>query len=405
VLGFPTTDDVAAAGGGAKADLQGGAVYWSSATGARVVRGNILAKWREWGAESGALGYPTGDDAAAPNGGYLTTFRGGTVWWSQPTGAKVLRGAILERYVAHGGPRVLGYPTTDDVAAANGGAKADLQGGAVYWSSATGAHVVRGDILARWRQWGAESGALGYPTGDDAAAPNGGYLTTFRGGTVYWSASTGAKVVRGAILQRYVAAGGPQALGYPTTDDVAAAGGGAKVDLQGGAVYWSSATGAHVVRGDILAKWRQVGAESGLLGYPTADETSVAGGTMTTFRGGSLYWSSATGARMVRGALLERYAAAGGPAVLGFPTTDDGPAPGGGGAKVALEGGAIYWSAATGAHLVLGDSAVAFVQMGETTSYLGFPTSDTVETAGVARTEFQGGVIEVQNGVASARRR
>ncbi|SHN85153.1 LGFP repeat-containing protein [Geodermatophilus obscurus] len=403
VLGFPTTDDVGAAGGGAKAELQGGAIYWSPATGAHVVRGAILARWREWGAEAGALGYPTGDDAAGPNGGYLTTFRGGTVWWSPGAGAKVLRGAILDRYVAHGGPRVLGYPTTDDVGAAGGGAKAELQGGAIYWSPATGAHVVRGAILARWRAWGAESGVLGYPTGDDAVGPNGGYLTTFRGGTVWWSPAAGAKVMRGAILQRYLDGGGPQALGYPTTDDVGAAGGGAKAELQGGAIYWSPATGARVVRGEILAKWRQWGAESGVLGYPTGDDAAAPdGGYLTTFRGGTVFWSPATGAKVVRGALLERYVTAGGPQELGYPTTDDVGAAGGG-AKVELQDGAIYWSPATGAHVVTGEAAVHYVEVGETTSPLGYPTADTVETSTGTLTEFEHGEIVVENRVASAR--
>jgi uncharacterized protein with LGFP repeats len=406
VIGFPVADERPTARSGAAVDLTGGAVYWSAATGARVVRGDILATYRQWGAEAGVLGYPTGDDQAYASG-FRTTFQGGHVYWSAPTGAHVLRGAILDRYLAHGGAPVLGFPTTDDVAAANGGARAEVQGGAIYWSQATGAHVVRGNILAKWRQWGAESGALGYPTGDDAAAPNGGYLTTFRGGTVYWSPATGAKVVRGAILERYVAAGGPAALGYPSTDDVAAANGGARVELQGGAIYWSSTTGAHVVRGDILARWRQWGAESGALGYPTGDETAGPdGGYLTTFRGGTVYWSPGTGAAVVRGAILERYEAAGGPAELGYPTADDGPAPGDGGAKVALEGGAVYWSPATGAHVVVGEAADHYVELGETTSWLGYPTSDTEETPEGTHTEFEHGVIDVTNQqVASAHRR
>ena len=404
VIGFPVADERTTARSGAAVDLTGGAVYWSPATGARVVRGDILATYRRWGAEAGALGYPTGDDQAYASG-FRTTFQGGHVYWSAPTGSHVLRGAILDRYLAHGGAPVLGFPTTDDVAAAGGGARAEVQGGAIYWSSATGAHVVRGNILARWRQWGAESGALGYPTGDDAAAPNGGYLTTFRGGTVWWSQPTGAKVLRGAILERYVAHGGPRVLGFPTTDDVAAAGGGAKAEVQGGAIYWSSATGAHVVRGEILARWRQWGAESGALGYPTGDDAAAAnGGYLTTFRGGTVYWSQPTGAKVVRGAILERYVAAGGPAALGYPTADDGPAPGGG-AKVALQGGAVYWSAATGAHVVVGEAADHYVQLGETTSWLGYPTADTVETPTGTRTEFQHGVIDVTDQVASASRR
>ncbi len=187
---------------------------------------------------------------------------------------------------------------------------------------------------------------------------------------------------------------------------MAAAGGGARIELQGGAIYWSQATGAHVVRGDILARWRQWGAESGALGYPTADETAGPdGGYLTTFRGGTVYWSQSTGAKVVRGAILERYVAAGGPAELGYPTADDGPAPGGGGAKVALQGGAVYWSAATGAHVVVGEAADHYVQLGETTSWLGYPTVDTVETPTGTRTEFQHGVIDVTGQVASASRR
>ncbi|MGR6965916.1 hypothetical protein ACU610_15760 [Geodermatophilus sp. URMC 61] len=405
VLGYPTTDDVGAANGGAKVELQGGAIYWSAATGAHVVRGGLLEKWRSWGAESGVLGYPTEDEAAGPNGGYLSTFRGGTVYWSPSTGVRVMRGAILQRYVAAGGPQVLGYPTTDDVGAANGGAKVELQGGAIYWSAATGAHVVRGGLLEKWRSWGAESGVLGYPTEDEAAGPNGGYLSTFRGGTVYWSPSTGVRVMRGAILQRYVAAGGPQVLGYPTTDDVGAANGGAKVELQGGAIYWSAATGAHVVRGGLLEKWRSWGAESGVLGYPTEDEAAGPnGGYLSTFRGGTVYWSPSTGVRVMRGAILQRYVAAGGPQVLGYPTTDDVGATGGG-TQTELERGAIYWSPTTGARLVLDEAAEHYGALGETASWLGYPTSDTVAVTGGTRTEFQGGVIDVIDGTPTAHRR
>src|SRR3712207_8000062 len=92
------------------------------------------------------------------------------------------------------------------------------QGGVVYWSAKTGAHDVRGAILEHWRSLGAQTGVLGYPTGDDVAVP-GGFKTDFTGGSIYWSAATGPRMVRGAILQRYVAAGGPASLGFPVADD------------------------------------------------------------------------------------------------------------------------------------------------------------------------------------------
>jgi uncharacterized protein with LGFP repeats len=163
----------------------------------------------------------------------VTSFRGGTVWWSHAARAKVLRGAILDRYVAHGGPQVLGFPTTDDVPAANGGARAELQRGAIYWSSGTGAHVVRGDILAKWRQRGAESGVLGYPTGDDTAVP-GGFTTDFRGGSIWWSHAAGPRVVEAPAARSYVDLGGPSSyLGFPTVDTRAVSGG-RRTDFQGG---------------------------------------------------------------------------------------------------------------------------------------------------------------------------
>ncbi len=303
--------------------------------------------------------------------------------------------------MASGGPGVLGFPTTDEGAAGSGGAKVDLQGGAIYWSKETGAHVVRGQILARWRQLGAETGRLGYPTGDDTAV-SGGYQTTFRGGAVYWSKATGAKVLHGVIMRRYVASGGPKALGFPTTE-VAAVKGGAKAELQGGAIYWSSATGAHVVRGQILARWRQLGGETGRLGYPTGDDTAVSGGYVTAFRNGTIYWSSSTGAKVVRGAIARRYMAAGGPAVLGFPTTDEVSTRTG--ADVRLQRGAIYWSSSTGARVVEAPAAEAYADLGGPTSYLGFPTRDTRAVTGGRRTDFQGGyLLATPDGEVSAHR-
>ena len=107
----------------------------------------------------------------------------------------------------------------------------------------------------------------------------------------------------------------------------------------------------------------------------------------------------------MRGAVLECYVAVGGPAALGYPTADDGAAPGGRGAKAALEGGAIYWSPATGAHVVEGEAADHYVEVGETTSWLGYPISDTVETPEGTHTRFEHGDIVVTNQLASARRR
>jgi len=132
------------------------------------------------------------------------------------------------------------------------------------------------------------------------------------------------------------------------------------------------------VRGAILDRWRSLGAQTGVLGYPIGDDVAVPGGFKTDFAGGSIYWSGATGARMVRGALLQRYVAAGGPGVLGHPVVDDGPTPDGKGAFIRLERGEIHWSPSTGANLVSGAVLERWRAMGGQTGPLGAPTGAEV---------------------------
>jgi len=79
---------------------------------------------------------------------------------------------------------VLGYPTGDDVAVP-GGFKTDFTGGSVYWSASTGAYVVRGGILDHWLANGGPSGPLGFPVTDHAALPDGsGSQVRFQFGTL-----------------------------------------------------------------------------------------------------------------------------------------------------------------------------------------------------------------------------
>ncbi|TFV53575.1 hypothetical protein E4P43_01415 [Blastococcus sp. TF02A-35] len=368
-----------------------GRVYWSQAAGAHVVRGAVLTRWLAVGGPSGALGWPVaGEEGVA--GGARARFAGGSLFWSEATGAQMVRGAILARYEAAGGPAALGFPVADDGATAAGdGSLVRLQRAVIYWSEATGAHVVRGAVLARWRELGAQTGLLGFPVADEEAVA-GGARARFAGGSLYWSEATGAQMVRGAILARYEAAGGPAALGFPVADDGGtAAGDGALVRLQRAVIYWSQSTGAHVVRGAVLARWRALGAQTGLLGFPVADEEAVAGGARARFTGGSIYWSEATGAQMVRGAILGKYTLAGGPEALGFPVSDEqGVA---GGAVGRFTSASIYWSERTGAQVVRGGILSRWLSAGGPSGILGFPVADEQGVAGGAVGRFAGGSL------------
>jgi hypothetical protein len=67
-------------------------------------------------------------------------------------------------------------------------------GSSIYWSRATGAHIVTGEIRDAWLEHGGPAGALGYPIADEEPAPGGGRLCRFSGGTITWSVEVGAAI-------------------------------------------------------------------------------------------------------------------------------------------------------------------------------------------------------------------
>jgi uncharacterized protein with LGFP repeats len=236
-------------------------------------------------------------------------------------------------------------------------------------------------------QYHATSAAyLGAPTGPEVSVA-GGAMRTYERGNIYWSGATGAHVVWGAILAKYQSLGGPASIGFPTTDEVGVAGG-AQSTFTGGSLFWSDRTGARLVWGAILVKYRAVGGP-GSIGFPTTDEVGVAGGSRSSFTGGSLLWSERTGARLVIGGILGKYDAFGGPAVLGFPTTDEVQVAGG--ARSTFTGGSVLWSARTGPHVVIGGILAKYDAVGGPAGDLGFPTTDEYAVPGGARSDFERG--------------
>jgi hypothetical protein len=234
---------------------------------------------------------------------------------------------------------------------------------------------------------------LGLPTADQAGVPGmpGARVTPFQGGKIYWSATTGAHVVYGAIGAEYAAtafqtdAGGrvvQTVLGLPTTDEINVPGvaGGRMNYFQGGAIYWSLATGAHDVYGMIWGEYQTTAGEKDywgtsvqkILGLPTSDEKNVpgvAGARMNTFQGGDIFWSAATGAHVLYGAILAKFNSLGGAKTVGLPTDDETPTPDGAGRfnHFLRPGGAVAaidWTQWTGAHAVTGAIAAEFAASG-----------------------------------------
>lgn len=64
--------------------------------------------------------------------------------------------------------------------------------------------------------------------------------------------------------------------------------GGRKQDFIDGTVYWSPATGAQIVRGQILATYLDNGGPAGRLGWPVSDETAADGIIYSDFQNGQI---------------------------------------------------------------------------------------------------------------------
>lgn len=255
---------------------------------------------------------------------------------------------------------------------------------------------VSGAIGDYWRSIGGERSFLGPCTSGELAIA-GGVVQHFRAGSVYWSRASGAREVHGAIGDAYGAAGGPASvLRFPVTHEKPTpTRPGAFNHFQGGSIYWSRSTGAHIVLGAIRETWARAGWESGLLGFPTSSEraTATGSGRYSHFEGGSVYWSEQTGAHVVRGAIRQAWWAAGAEARLGLPLVDETPTPVKPGAFSHFQGGSVYWSPLTGAHLVHGAIRGRWSAMGRENSWLGFPTSSEYAVPGGRRSDFEGGSI------------
>lgn len=63
----------------------------------------------------------------------------------------------------------------------------------------------------------------------------------------------------------------------------------------GGSIYWSADTGAHVVLGAIRDRWAQLGWEQSELGFPTSDEMSCGENRFSRFGRIAIVWKRATG--------------------------------------------------------------------------------------------------------------
>ncbi|WP_442932927.1 LGFP repeat-containing protein [Mycobacterium kyogaense] len=292
----------------------------------------ITATWQATGGDTGPLG-PVSGDVYPIGAGFAQNFASGKVFFTPATGAHFMQGAILEKYESLGGPADgdLGFPTIDEgPGRAPNSVNSTFSASdnpVIFWTPDTGAHVVRGPINAAWDRLGGSSGTLGVPSEDETY--DGAVVTQkFTGGQISYDGRTKKFTTAPADLAGQLAdlsvpddpvaainaarraAGGPLGpLGASDGEPYKIGSDGLGQNFVNGKIFYSPATGANVVTGQVLEKYESVGGPEGDLGFPVTGE--VDGGVAPASRMSSfaaadkpvIFWTPDYGAVIVRGAL------------------------------------------------------------------------------------------------------
>ena len=324
-LGQQLTVEEDAPGGGRRVTFERGQIHWRADLGAFGSWGPVHDAWaNRFGGPTGELGYPRGDTRPGPNDGFGQEFERGAVFYREATGVQVLRGAILDAYRRLGGPAGFGYPLGGEEDAAQGGRQVRFEGGVITWRSDLGAHAVHSAIFDTWAALGGAGGLVGLPWSDQLPAGGGrGAVQWFTGAGLFWTPATGAHEVHEPVLGGYQAVRGVDgAIGFPTSDVEQLAGGGQWCRFERGAVTSRNDVGTHAVYGAMHDRWLALGGPTGRMGLPWTNELGVGDrrGRVQWFSGGAIFWSSATGAHDVTEPILSTYRSGGGPTgPLGYP--------------------------------------------------------------------------------------
>lgn len=149
--------------------------WWQDAWDAAAIRGTPLGAFVAEGTTDDGLPFATFADGAV---------------YQRVTDAFSMSGAIWRAWAERGGGASpapgLGYPASPVLGPDPGHRRQLFDDGAIYWTEATGAHAVHGDVWSWWRQLVQDRGGdviaagdsglvepLGYPTGDVRADATG----------------------------------------------------------------------------------------------------------------------------------------------------------------------------------------------------------------------------------------
>lgn len=403
-IGWPVLNQqsISANGGGIAQLFTGGSLY-ASASGAYLVNGQLRNGYFTQNGAGGPLGWPRADASCGlANGACVQRFQSGSVYWSPSGGAHALYGSIDAAYTAAGDVSSnWGVPVSGvlRIESNGGGIAAAFSAASVYAAGGGAAYAVEGAIRQLYFENAGAAGRLGFPTGSRTCGlPGGECSQSFQYGSIIVTSSGVPRIASPEIEAAHLRNGGTSGvLGtvagpltyYPY------GGGGLAQAFSGGSVYFKPALGAYAVSGVFRSAYFATGGAAGAFGWPRTDAVcGVPGGSCNqVFEGATVYWTAATGAYGVGGAMLTAYGADGGAGGnWGWPISPTLAIGAAGTAQVFTKGSA-YAIRGGPAYFVSGAIRDAYFRTGGATGRFGFPTSAAQCTQGACVQTFQGGTL------------
>ena len=260
-----------------------------------------------------ALGTSVGPERTLADG--VTTYQEYTkcAFFSNPAYGTIVVSSVVDakwqqcaNLTTSTGEKVQGYlgaPVQDPVILKSGAIAVYFERGMITVRPDNRAFVTYGEIYLRYRTFSDVNSFLGLPVSDEEPVGP-GRRSRFDFGEICFKSSVGAFEVHGAIHDRFEALGGPAAFGFPMTNESSVMLNGKETGRSnnfenGKSIYWSGASGAWDVYGAIKAEWDTLGGAGGLLGLPTSGETDTplahapgpdAGGRYNNFQNGVIVW-------------------------------------------------------------------------------------------------------------------
>jgi hypothetical protein len=195
-LKFPV-DSVRSVRGGRGARFGKGAIYVGDDGQVGALWGPLYRAWRNSGGPDSPAGLPISDTRrlTAP-AGFGALCQNGSVWQADGRVARVLWGAVHEKYLSLNQRKSpLGYPTSAMAESTDSAGRAvtrvSFEGGSIVARGGAAA-AIWGPIDTQWRSAGAEKSALGVPVADQAVVLPNVQQARFTGGTLTWDTVTGA---------------------------------------------------------------------------------------------------------------------------------------------------------------------------------------------------------------------